>query len=58
VLVRSLWRANVELLPWAPRFEIRLRRVVPSRELSAHLWMEDGFEPLYNRAMIEAGLFT
>lgn len=56
MLVRSIWRADVELLPWAPRFEIPLRRVVPSHELLAHLWMEDEFEPLYRRAIIEAGL--
>lgn len=56
VLVRSIWRADVDLLPWAPRFEIRYRRVVPVRDLLAHLGMEDGFEPLYRRALIEAGL--
>jgi ADP-ribose pyrophosphatase YjhB (NUDIX family) len=58
VLVRSMWRADVDLLPWTPRFEIRLRRAVPSHELRVHLWMEDGFEPLYHRAVIEAGLLT
>lgn len=56
MLVRSIWRADVDLLPWAPRFEIRHRRVVPLRELLPHLWMEVGFEPLYRRALIEAGL--
>ncbi len=56
VLVRSIWRAEVELLPWKPRFEIPHRRVIPADELSAHLWMEDGFEPIYHRALMEAGL--
>jgi ADP-ribose pyrophosphatase YjhB (NUDIX family) len=57
-LVRSVWRAQVELMAWEPRFEIRHRRVVPAGELLAHLWIEDGFEPLYHRVLIEAGLRT
>jgi len=56
VLVRSIWLAEVELLPWEPRFEIAHRRVVPAAELLAHLWMEQGFEPIYHRALVEAGL--
>jgi hypothetical protein len=56
VLVRSVWRAEVELMPWEPRFEIALRRVVPANELLSHLWMEEGFEPIYHRALAEAGL--
>jgi ADP-ribose pyrophosphatase YjhB (NUDIX family) len=56
VLVRSVWLAQVELLPWEPRFEIAHRRAVPAHELRAHLWTEEGFEPIYNRAMLEAGL--
>ena len=56
VLVRSIWRAEVELLPWKPSFEIAHRRVVPAHELLSHLWMEDGFEPIYRRALTEAGL--
>jgi ADP-ribose pyrophosphatase YjhB (NUDIX family) len=56
VLVRSVWRAEVELMPWEPRFEIAHRRIVPATELLLHLWMEEGFEPIYHRALIEAGL--
>lgn len=56
VLVRSLWLAQVELMPWEPRFEIRHRRVVPAADLIEHLSMEAGFEPLYYRALLEAGL--
>ncbi len=56
VLVRSVWRAEVELLPWEPRFEIAHRQVVPAADLLSHLWMEDGFEPIYHRALAEAGL--
>lgn len=56
VLVRSIWRAEVELMPWEPRFEIAHRRVVPANELASHLWMEEGFEPIYHRVIAEAGL--
>ena len=56
VLVRSVWRAEVELMPWEPRFEIVHRRVVPATDLMSHLWMEEGFEPIYRRALEEAGL--
>jgi ADP-ribose pyrophosphatase YjhB (NUDIX family) len=58
VLVRSVWRAEVELMPWEPRFEIAHRRVVPATELLSHLWMEKGFEPIYHRALAEAGLMS
>jgi len=30
--------------------------VVPAAELVAHLWMEQGFEPIYRRALVEAEL--
>src|SRR5262245_43415354 len=47
VLVRSIWRAQVRLLAWQPEYEIPFRRVVPAGDLATHLWMEDGFEPIY-----------
>ena len=56
VLVRSVWLAQVELMPWNPCYEIRHRRVVPATQLLAYLWMERGFEPIYHRALVEAGL--
>ena len=56
VLVRSVWLAEVELMPWEPRFEIAHRRVVPVAELLENLWMEEGFEPIYYRALVEAGI--
>jgi len=56
VLVRSVWRAEIELMPWEPRFEIAHRRVVPATELLSHLWMEEGFASIYYRALTEAGL--
>jgi ADP-ribose pyrophosphatase YjhB (NUDIX family) len=58
VLVRSIWRAEVEVMPWKPRFEISHRRVVPAAELMSHLWVEAGFEPIYLRALREAGLMS
>jgi len=54
VLVRSIWRAEVTLLPWRPEFEIPFRRVVPAHELAGHLWMEEGAAPIYSRAAREA----
>jgi len=57
VLVRSIWRAEIDLMPWNPRFEIAHRRVVSASELLSHLWMEDGFEPIYYRALREAALW-
>ncbi len=56
VLVRSIWRAEVTLLPWRPEHEIPFRRVVPARDLARHLWMEDGAGPVYSRAAREAAL--
>jgi ADP-ribose pyrophosphatase YjhB (NUDIX family) len=56
VLVRSIWRAEVELRPWKPRFEIPHRRVVPVNELRSYQWMEEGFEAIYHRVLAEAGL--
>ena len=56
VLVRSIWRAEVALLPWQPEHEIPFRRMVPARDLARHLWIEDGAAPIYSRAAREAAL--
>jgi ADP-ribose pyrophosphatase YjhB (NUDIX family) len=56
VLVRSIWRADVTLLPWRPEHEIPFRRTVPASELARYLWTEPGAEPIYVRAAHEAGL--
>jgi ADP-ribose pyrophosphatase YjhB (NUDIX family) len=56
VLVRSIWRAEVTLLPWRPQNEIPFRRIVPGGDLAGQLWMEPGAEPIYARAAREAGL--
>jgi len=55
-LVRSIWRADVDLMAWEPRFEIRHRRTVRAVDVLSHLWIEEGFEPIYHRALVEAGL--
>jgi hypothetical protein len=56
VLVRSIWRAEVTLLPWRPEHEIPFRRTVPASELARYLWTEPGTKPIYARAAREAGL--
>jgi hypothetical protein len=58
VLVRSIWRGDVELLPWTPKFEVKWRKVVPVVDLLSQIAMEQGLEPVYRRAMLEAGLLT
>jgi ADP-ribose pyrophosphatase YjhB (NUDIX family) len=55
VLVRSIWRADVELAPWDPQFEIPHRRVVPPGQA----WTELGGHPFaafIRRELLEAGL--
>jgi ADP-ribose pyrophosphatase YjhB (NUDIX family) len=56
VLVRSVWRGEVELAPWAPAFEIRHRRVVPLDLLLPTLALSPGWEATYCRMLREAGL--
>jgi hypothetical protein len=43
-------------MPWESRFEIALRRMVPAAEFVAHHWMEQSFDPIYHRALVEGGL--
>lgn len=47
VLVRSLWRADVTLLPWRPRHEMTHRRVVGHDAALDHLNHPPGVAPLY-----------
>jgi len=56
VLVRSLWRAEVELGPWEPRFEVSHRRVVAAAEVVDQVWMADGLARIVSRALHEAAL--
>ena len=57
VLVRSIWRADVELGPWDPYFEIRHRRLVAPADLAAELTLASHpFAPIVRRTLQEAGL--
>jgi 8-oxo-dGTP pyrophosphatase MutT (NUDIX family) len=56
VLVRSVWRGDVDLLPWAPQFEIVQRRLVAAADIFSHLNLAAGWTPIYRRAAVEAGL--
>ena len=58
VLVRAIWRAEVQLQPWLPRFEMRHRRLVPTADLVSQLVIEADadYGSTFQRAMIEAGL--
>lgn len=56
VLVRTVWFAQVAVLPWQPDYEMQFRRLVPARSLAEHLWMRPGSEPIYSRAAREAAL--
>jgi ADP-ribose pyrophosphatase YjhB (NUDIX family) len=56
VLVRSVWRAEVELRRGNLALRLRIGRVVPAAELLSHLSMDDGVEPIFYRALSEAGL--
>lgn len=56
VLVRSFWRAEVELAPWEPQFEIPHRRVFPKADVPDLLAKDhmDGSAPILIRAFHEA----
>ncbi|MHB8647748.1 MAG: NUDIX hydrolase [Thermomicrobiales bacterium] len=54
VIVRSLWRAEVELVPWEPLFEIAYRRVVPSAAVIDQLTIPDSLARIVTRALLEA----
>ena len=57
VLVRSFWRAQVEIRPWQPRFEIPYRRIVPAAQASEFLREPDTVATRISlRALTEAGL--
>ena len=56
ILVRSVWRAEVRLQPWAPRFEIAHRRLVAADEaLRSVISAEPAVGPIYRRMFAEAG---
>lgn len=54
VLVRSMWRAEVQPEPWEPQFEMSHRRLLPAREAFRCLTVPDGVGPFYRRLFSEA----
>jgi ADP-ribose pyrophosphatase YjhB (NUDIX family) len=51
-IVRSFWRAEVNVHPWEPRFEITQRKFVrPEEALMYTFW---GYTPIYRRVLHEA----
>lgn len=57
VLVRSVWRADVELRPWEARFEIADRRVVAASEVEGALSLgSQPFAAFIRRELAEAAL--
>jgi ADP-ribose pyrophosphatase YjhB (NUDIX family) len=57
VLVRSYWRAEVEIKPWEPQFEIGHRRVVAGAQATNHVRdPDDAANRISFRALAEAGL--
>jgi len=55
VLVRALWRADIELRPWKPEFEVPHRRLVTPNALRT-LAIGGEFAPIIRRALKEAGV--
>ena len=56
ILVRSMWRAEVRLDRWAPRFEIAHRRLVPAGQALRQVVMaEPAVGPIHRRMFVEAG---
>jgi 8-oxo-dGTP pyrophosphatase MutT (NUDIX family) len=57
VLVRSFWRADVEVEPWRPEFEVAHRRVVRVAEAADQVREPDEVSGrISRRALAEAGL--
>ena len=56
VLVRSLWRADVEPGAWEPWFETLHRRLVPPADLLDCLTISDGMARIISRGLQEAGI--
>jgi ADP-ribose pyrophosphatase YjhB (NUDIX family) len=57
VLVRSMWRAEVELAPWDPRFEIPHRKVVAPADVARELAVDEHpFAAFLRRELHEAGI--
>ena len=58
VIVRSVWRAEVELRPWKPQFEMTDRLVIPSLDVWNRLTMpeSESMARINARMLVEAGI--
>ena len=57
VLVRSMWRADVELGPWDPQFEIQHRHVIAATDIALQrLLATDPFAPIIRHSLNEAAI--
>jgi 8-oxo-dGTP pyrophosphatase MutT (NUDIX family) len=57
VLVRSYWRAEVEILAWEPQFEVEHRRIVSAAQATEYLRDPDMVATRISlRALVEARL--
>ncbi|MDQ2787342.1 MAG: NUDIX domain-containing protein, partial [Chloroflexota bacterium] len=56
VIVRSFWRADVDLAPWEPQFEIAHRRIVPAAAVVSQLAIPDGLARIISRALHEVAM--
>jgi ADP-ribose pyrophosphatase YjhB (NUDIX family) len=56
VLIRSMWRAEVRMDPWDPRFEMAHRRLLPMEEAFQSLTIPKGLGPFYRRLFVEAAI--
>lgn len=53
-LVRSYWRAEVQLERWTPRHEMTHRRLIPADQALHALTIADDELPIYRRMFLEA----
>ncbi len=56
VLVRSFWRAGVDLCRWEPRFEIAHRRLASPDELQGDRAVTGLSDPVIQRVLVESGV--
>ena len=56
ILVRSVWRADVDLMPWDPQFEIAHRRLVAPSDVLSGLHVPPAARAVAARALRETGL--
>ena len=54
VLVRAVWRADIEILPWEPLHETTSRMLIEPHEALAQMTIPDGLMPLFRRFIDDA----